>query len=243
MKTIMNGSQGGVRPLLLIGCLLAGALPFGIAGTARAAEADRPQDISGLWQLRYDSLSVPTAALIAKAASEASVRREDMESRRWCRVAGMPALMVEAPLLDIRHGRRETVIVPLMQAMTRHLYTDGVQRMNPDDFDPASNGFTSARWEGDVLVAETTGFSDFGIRAIPGGGYRTENSRLVERFSLLDNGNRLSVVSTWTDAGVFARPHTYETRYYRVDPETFVAPQHCNVFETGREEFFAPALH
>jgi hypothetical protein len=149
---------------------------------------------------------------------------------------------VEAPLLDIRQGRRETVIVPLMQAMTRHLYTDGVERRNPDDFDPASNGFSSARWEGDVLVAETTGFSEFGIRAIPGGGYRTENSHLVERFRLLDGGNRLSVVSTWTDPDVFVRPHTYETRYYRVDPETYAVPQHCDAFEEGREAFFAPAL-
>lgn len=217
------------------------ALAAGSAASATESTA-RPPNLSGLWELRYDSMSVPLAGLTEEAAADSTVRKSDFESRRWCRVAGMPALMIEGKLLDIRQGSRETVVVSLMQAMTRHLYTDGVERMNPDDFDPSSNGFTSARWEGDVLVAETRGFSEFGIRAIPGGGFRTPNAVLVERFRLLDGGNRLSVISTWTDPDVFTRPHTYEVRYYRVDPQIFVSPQQCNVFEEGREEFFAPAI-
>lgn len=242
MKVILQLMRAKWPPVLFCICLLVGVFSRLNAAEQSGVVAPMRVDLSGVWERRYDSMSIPAAVLTATAARDTSVRISDMESRRWCRVAGMPALMVESPLLDIRQTPRETVIVPLMQAMTRHLYTDGVARMNPDDFDPASNGFTSARWEGDVLVAETAGFSDFGIRGIPGGGYRTEKSILVERFRLLDGGNRLSVTSTWSDPDVFAAPHSYEARYYRADPESYVSPPQCNAFEEGRGEFFAPSL-
>lgn len=150
--------------------------------------------------------------------------------------------MLEAPLINIRQSRAEVVIAPQLQAFARHLYTDGVARADLEDFDPATNGYSVARWEGNVLVVETRGFSDLGITAIPGGGYRTENSRLVERIRVLEGGKRLSVTSTWTDPGVFAVPHTYEVRYYRSDAGTRASAQACDPFEPGREAFFAPAL-
>lgn len=210
---------------------------------AMAPAAGPQQDLSGVWELRYDSKSVPVARLTAAAQAAApAMALKDVESRRWCRVGGMPFLMLEAPLINIRQSRAEIVISPQLQAFVRHLYTDGVERADLEDFDPATNGYTTARWEGPVLVAETKGFSDLGITAIPGGGYRTEKSQLVERFRLLDGGKRLSVTSTWTDPGVFAEPHTYEVRYYRSDAGTRASAQACDPFEAGREEFFAPAL-
>ncbi len=210
---------------------------------SRAMAPAAAQDLSGVWELRYDSQSIPAARLTPVAAAAArTMALKDIESRRWCRAGGMPFLMLEAPLITIRQNRAEVVIVALLQAYARHVYTDGVARADLEDFDPATNGYTVARWEGDVLVAETRGFSDLGITAIPGGGYRTENSRLVERFRVLEGGKRLSVTSTWTDPGIFAQPHTYEVRYYRSDAGARASAQACNPFEAGREEFFAPAL-
>ena len=207
------------------------------------APGQASRDLSGIWELRYDSQSVPSAKLTASAKAAApAMATKDVESRRWCRVGGMPFIMLEAPLINIRQSRAEIVIAPQMQAFVRHLYTDGVARADLEDFDPATNGYSVAKWEGDVLVVETRGFSDLGITAIPGGGYRTEDSRLVERFRLLDGGKRLSVTSTWTDPGVFAEPHTYEVRYYRSDVGARASAQACDPFEAGREEFFAPAL-
>jgi hypothetical protein len=219
---------------------------LGVASSLPAhamAPAVASQDLSGVWELRYDSRSIPVAPLTAAARNaSAAMARKDVDSRRWCRVGGMPFLWLESPLINIRQSRAEVLIAPHVQAMVRHLYTDGVVRADPEDFDPVTNGYSVAHWEGDVLVVETRGFSDLGITAIPGGGYRTENSRLVERFRLLDGGKRLSVTSTWTDASVFARPHTYEVRYYRADAGASASAQACDPFEPGREEFFAPAL-
>ena len=86
-----------------------------------------------------------------------------------------------------------------------------------DIFDPSTSGDSIAHWEGDTLVADTIGFhSTRGVTSIPGGGYRTEKSHLVERYKLIQNGNVLSVTFTWTDPTVFAAPQTYEFRYYRL---------------------------
>src|SRR4030095_12625183 len=75
-----------------------------------------------------------------------------------------------------------------------------------------------ARWEGDTLVVDTTGFEPtHGVTAIPGGGFRTATSHLIERYRLLKDGAQLSVTFTWTDPAVFAPPHTYEFRYQRVE--------------------------
>jgi hypothetical protein len=35
----------------------------------------------------------------------------------------------------------------------------------------------------------------------------------VERYRLLEDGQRLSVLFTWEDVEVFQSPHTYEFRY------------------------------
>ncbi len=221
--------------------LLAGAAP--ISQSAESGKAAETPDLSGVWELRYDSLSVPDASLTPAAARNSkAMRRLDVESRRWCRFGGVPFMMLEAPLLNILQGRVEVVIAPQMQAFVRHLYTDGIERADPDDFDAAINGYSVAQWQGNELVVHTTGFSELGITAIPGGGYRTPKSQLAERFRLLDGGRRLSVTSTWTDPDVFARPHSYETRYYRADVGTTASPQSCDPFEPGRAEFFAPAL-
>ena len=99
------------------------------------------------------------------------------------------------------------IIVPeLSQATPRYLYFRS-EHVNTDIFDPSTNGDSTARWDGDTLVVDTVGFHEtHGLTAVPGGGYRTPTSHLVERYSLLQNGAILSVTSTWTDPKMFAAP-------------------------------------
>ena len=77
-----------------------------------------------------------------------------------------------------------------------------------------------------------------GVTAIPGGGYRTATSHLVERYRLLDNGAKLSVTFTWTDPAMYATPHSYEFRYLRVESGYEARPYpRCDPFETERAKF------
>jgi len=105
--------------------------------------------------------------------------------------------------LDIRQGRIEVAIVAQAVSTARHIYTDGRGHVNPDTFDPTTNGHSIGRWEGDTFVVDTIGFAaDRGITSIPGGGYKTADSHLVERYRLLNGGNQLSVTFTWEDPNV-----------------------------------------
>ncbi len=176
--------------------------------------AQSKPDISGFWEMRFDSKNIPRASLSAKVTPQnlQTHRDKDVMAIRWCNLIGVPALMEESPL-DIRQGRIEVAIVGQALSVPRHIYTDGRSHVNPDIFAPTTNGHSIGRWEGDTLVVDTIGFAgDRGVTSIPGGGYKTAGSHLNERYRLLNGGKQLSVTFTWEDPNVFAKPHTYEFR-------------------------------
>lgn len=197
-------------------------------------------DISGFWELPFDSRRVPAAALAAGVTQDVLARQaqRDVDAIRWCNYLGMPALMDSWRPLDIRQGRREIVIQPEANATPRHIYLNR-DHVPEDEFDPTTNGDSVARWEGQTLVVTTRGFAaDRGLTAIPGGGFRTGATRLTERYSLLENGSLLSVTFTWDDAGVFAKPHTYEFRYRRLAARYSPRlPLVCDPFDEERTRF------
>lgn len=208
-----------------------------LAGLSSAAEPS----ISGHWSLQLDGRSVPDAVLTPAAVKATRKHRyEDAEGLRWCRFAGMPQQM-EA-VLDIQSDQREVVVDTSAHAIARHLYIDGRKHVPADDFEATTVGHSIAHWEGDTLVVDTIGFSDRGLVGIPGGGFRTNNSHLVERYRLEGRGNILSVTFTWTDPGVFARPHSYSFRYQRANPGDNVPEPYCEPYDDERARFFEPLM-
>jgi hypothetical protein len=221
-------------PRILTAVLVAAAA----LGTAVSAQA--PPDISGFWELSFDSRRVPAASLASAVTADvlAAQRDQDAHAIRWCNFLGLPAAMDSPRPINIRQGRREVVITFETVATPRHLY---FQAAHPkmEEFDPTTTGHSIARWDGDTLVVDTVGFDGAkGVTMIPGGGYRTSASLLSERYRLLEGGNVLSVTFTWTDPAVFARPHSYEFRYLRA-PRHYEAqpPLACNPFDEARVAF------
>jgi hypothetical protein len=187
-------------------------------GDARQAAA-AGRDISGFWELGFDSRRVPPANLAAgiTAAMLAERARKDAHAARWCNMLGLPFIMDAGRPLDIRQGRGLIVIVAEHYTAPRYLYLNRAAHISEEIFDPSTTGDSIARWEGETLVVDTVGFHpDRGITSLPGGGYRTARSRLVERYRLLENGSVLSVQFTWTDPEMFRTPHAYEFRYHRL---------------------------
>ena len=199
-------------------------------------------DISGYWELRYDSRNVPPASLTQDGLSKVAAQRgHDLLAMRTCALVGMPEIMDDGATLDIRQGLKDIAVVAKSPSSVRYIYLDGRPHPNKDELDPVTNGNSIGRWEGDVLVVDTIGFSDRGITAIPGGGFRTPDSHLVEHFRLLDGGNILSVTSTWADAEVFQQPHAYEFRYYRAAQVGYPLQYTCNAKDQERTNFLRPA--
>jgi hypothetical protein len=208
---------------------------------ASAPAAAGPPDISGFWELSFDSRKVPQASLLpAVTRAQVDARaRADAHAIRWCNLLGMPFLMDSGRPLDIRVGATAVVLVPENSSAPRYLYLNRTSHISRDIYDPSTNGDSVAQWKGDTLVVDTVGFhGERGITAIPGGGYRTDTSHLVERYRLLNNGALLSVTFTWTDPKVFRAPHSYEFRYNRLPPhyEARVwAP--CDPYDAERAAF------
>jgi hypothetical protein len=66
-------------------------------------------------------------------------------------------------------------------------------------------------------VVDTVGFDDNkGMTAIPGGGFRTAESHLAERYRLLNSGSILAVTLPGRTRKCFPARHTYEFRYHRL---------------------------
>jgi hypothetical protein len=212
-------------------------------GTRREASSKAARNLSGYWELHFDSMNVPPAQLAPAIASEdSSVQfKHDMYEIRWCHFFGVPYVMLQSPIdvLQSANGKEVVIATPLRNP-SRHIYTDGRGHVNPDTFDPVSGGHSIGHWEGGTLVVDTIGFSEEGVTRIPGGGRRTKDSHLVERFRLVDP-DHLSVVSTWDDSKVFAKPHTYEVRYFRAPKFTELREFDCNAADETRAKYLMEA--
>ena len=212
-----------------------------LAAPANSQDAFDPRDISGFWELSYDSRNVPAADLQPSITPEliAEQAKKDLNGRRWCHFIGMPLAMDSPRPIDIRQGLHEVLINFEWRATPRHIYLDRKENVVTEDYDLTSMGDSIGHWEGDTFVVTTVGIDGAkGQTLLPGGGFRTTDSRLTERYRLLNNGAALLVTFTWEDPKVFRTPHTYAYRYSRA-PRFYEVqtPLACDPFDKERIEF------
>jgi len=186
---------------------------------------------------------VPDAVLAAGVtrAKLAAIEAKDREAIRYCDQIGMPAAMGLGTVYEIRLSPKFMVVMTEYGAApNRWVYLNRSTHIPKDAYEPSLNGDSIGHWEGNTLVVESTMFGDRGILSIPGGGFRTEDSTLTERFTMLKNGQILQVVSTWTDPKVFKTPQTYEYRYNKV-PNTYEPhpSSPCDQYDDQRVAFLA----
>ena len=209
------------------------------------AVSPAPVNISGYWELRYDSRNVPIPALTAKAAAvtQATKNKNRLHDIRWCILLGMPFIMDSGAPIDIQQDTKFIGILAEPVSGPRTIYIDGRPHPPAEIFDATTNGHTIGHWEGDTLVVDTVGFSDKGITDIPGGGIRTPTSHLVERYRLTNGGTRLLVTFTWTDPKTFLKPYTYAFSYYRAAPGYRPRDYDCNAGDKDRADFLEGTPH
>jgi hypothetical protein len=209
-----------------------------IAGLTWAQSAPTP-DLSGFWELRYDSRNIPNASLTPAAANadKKAQAARDLYVIRWCNHVGVPFMMDDGSPIDIRQDKNEIAITSQSNSPVRHIYTDGREHPSPDVFDATSLGNSIGEWKGDTLIVDTVGFNDVGLNAIPGGGYRSDNSHLIEQYKLTDDGRKLLVTFTWIDDKVFTKPHTYAFLYEKLPSSTTAREWLCDPMDGARARF------
>ncbi len=86
----------------------------------------------------------------------------------------------------------------------RQIFIDG--RPLPEDPNPAWNGYSTARWEGDTLVVESNGFRD-GLWADYLGSPLTDQAKMTERFRRPNFGT-MEIEVTVNDPKAYTKPWT-----------------------------------
>jgi hypothetical protein len=224
--------------LLLMSSRVAQAQESATATKGDTSDA-QPSDLTGFWALRFDSQNIPKASLLPGITQKDidSHQRTDLHTIRWCQYVGMPYMMESEAPLDILQGKTQIVIVSETPSAVRHIYTDRTSHPDPLTFDTVRNGNSIGYWDGDALIVDTTGFSDQGYTSLPGGGFRTPTSHLRERYQLVQGGKELQVTFTWEDPKIFAKPHTYAYRYYRVPRSYNAEEDFCDSNDQDRGHF------
>ncbi len=141
----------------------------------------------------------PWAAEVVKK-TRAAGRPDDPLSR--CFPPGMVRLEVFPLFRKMIQIPGLLVILNEHNASFRQIFTDG--RPLPADPNPAWNGYSSAKWDGDTLVVQTTGFRD-GLWLDTGGSPLTDAAKVTEKFHRLNYGT-LDIELTVDDPKAYTRP-------------------------------------
>ncbi len=139
----------------------------------------------------------PLTDAAIKVKSTWVAHEKELES---CWSKSMPYLMVSPQPIEFVRTENDILL---------RFEEDDAQRLihmvtADKNIEPSLYGYSTGVWEGDTLVVETTNIdsSDFDDRGTPQG----NNMHLIERFTPIDNGERLDYQITITDPYVFTEP-------------------------------------
>lgn len=143
-----------------------------------------------------------TPAAAAKRKELQSLGREDNQTAN-CVPPGMPGIMGQPYPMEFLLTPGKVTIVIEAYTQVRHIYTDG--RPLPEDPDLKFHGTSIGRWEGNVLVVDTIGFSP--LTELAANVPHSDKMRIRERFSLT-GPDTMSIETTVTDPEVLTAPYT-----------------------------------
>jgi hypothetical protein len=150
--------------------------------------------------------------------------------RGLCLPMGIVQLHTSAGPAQYIQTPRELIILYEMNGERREIFTDG--RTQPsNDPQPWWNGYSVGRWDGEVLVVETTHFRDGGWLDMAGNPL-TDAGRVTERFRRTSYG-RMEIDITIDDRKAYEAPFTVRWNQ-RLAPETNLVEFVCENNRFGR---------
>jgi len=124
----------------------------------------------------------------------------------YCQPGSLPASMLILEFKMIQ-ATRQIVVLPGNGDPARQIYIDG--RNLPQNPEPSWMGSSVARWQGDTLVVDTTGFKESAW--LDGFGHpRSENMHITERYRRRDFGH-MDVEMSFDDPKYYTRPFGFKT--------------------------------
>jgi hypothetical protein len=166
------------------------------------ADMQVPQEFVNIGFSLKDGLPFqPWAAEARKSRAEQN-GKDDPVSR--CLPGGIVKLHTTPQLRKIIQIPGLLVTLNEMEATYRQIFTDG--RALPAIGIESFKGYSTARWEGETLVVESSGFPD-GIWLDRGGTPLTDAAKITERWRRLNFG-KMEIDITVDDPKAYTRPWT-----------------------------------
>ena len=183
-----------------------------------------PDDLAGAWVLTGRPMYKYTAALTDaamawKADYDVTMDLPGQRCQPWGLVNSWGFRGVGSPEFFLSESR----ITMLMGSDIRRIYLDDRQPPEYTDWYPL--GFSTGHWEGSTLVVETTHLQP-SIREWMGDPI-SENARVVERYSVNDEGHLIGEM-TVLDPENYAEPPLKHARWRRADDARIQFPGLCD---------------
>ena len=195
-------------------------------------EAHSVTGLSQFWQLGAIA-SIPAGKSMLKGGGTIPYKPEALKQRdenraKWpasdneakCYMLGIPRYTYHNIPFQIFQSDRDVTMVYPFAAGTRYIHMGSRERDPVDSWMGRSNG----RWEGDVLVLETTDMNGDSMldRA---GNFHSNQLKVTERFRLIDS-THIMYEATLQDPQTYAAPWTIEMPLYRLIDENVQAFEH-----------------
>ena len=203
--------------------LLSIALRDGVVLTPRptvTASAAKATSLAGVWNgLRgFAQRQIGTVKPTAKGLAAMKAYTETANPVTNCVPYAAPWLPALPYLNEIEIGKDRIVIRSEFLNVDRTVYMDG--RPHPNGGMRTNQGHSIGRWEGDVLVVDTTLFAEhlLGNLVVSGNGMLTElpsgpRKHVVERYQLSDDRSRILLSTVVEDPDYLAEPLTVSTTW------------------------------
>jgi len=174
-----------------------------------------PFDLTGVWAFRgftgadyevhghYNFAPLPKFTPKGQAFRDEYLRfeaagRRHLEPSAFCHPAGMPRLQTRFGSLMMLQYPTAIYMVSRLNNEYRTVFLDERPRVDPAIREPNYLGESRGRWEGDTLVIETEGFiGDNHLMMV--GVITGEQLRIIERISMINDGNTLMFDYTFID--------------------------------------------
>ena len=132
---------------------------------------------------------------------------------------------------------RDEVILAGERGGVRHVYMDGRPHPPLAGWVPTPAGHSIGRYEGNVLIVDTVGFTP---GAVVAGGLRTPETRLTERFGVSPDGRTMTIAYTWQDSKIYQKPHTYAYVFDRLPPDAYAFEAWCDASDPRERQSIVP---
>jgi len=194
-------------------------------------------DLSGVWSITSNDSTLKTIdgktppltpaadALYRQHLASAAKGDRSFDSMTTCLPPGLPRLMLVKEPFEILQREKAVYFVHQLNRLPRRAYF--IEKL-PTDVDPEYLGFSVARWDGDTLVIDSSGFRD--VTLLDDSGLpHSEDLHLTERYTLSKDGKTLQARFTIEDPKTFTRPWEARAEYKKLSgfeiPEEVCADQ------------------